>query len=122
MTERLKALPVKTYLIIFLALPHILSLTLSASSVETGFKVNSFILNDFMQTALPANAKWSFSAVDIEKHKKLFNEGNAKDDSLTPGSIVKLFVTAAILDFNEKEKFPSTRRSPITAIFMIKNL
>lgn len=57
-----------------------------------------------MQTALPANAKWSFSAVDIEKHKKLFNEGNAKDDSLTPGSIVKLFVTAAILDFNEKEK------------------
>ena len=103
MTARLKALPVSC-LIIFFTLFYILPATLSASSIETSISVKSIILKDSIQTTLPANAKWSFSAIDNDNHKKIVDEGNAKDIPLTPGSIVKLFVTAAVLDLNEKER------------------
>ena len=121
MTAGLKALPVAC-LIIFFTLFHILPVTLSASSVETTFSVKSIILKDSIQATLPANAKWSFSAVDIENRKKLFDEGNAKDIPLTPGSIVKLFVTAAVLDLNEKEKITLDTITLTMEIFRAKNL
>jgi D-alanyl-D-alanine carboxypeptidase/D-alanyl-D-alanine-endopeptidase (penicillin-binding protein 4) len=77
---------------------------LSASSIEANISVKSIILKDSIQTTLPANAKWSFSAIDNDNHKKIADEGNSKDIPLTPGSVVKLFVTAAVLDLNEKER------------------
>lgn len=102
MTAGQRALAILTCLI-FYSLLIIPVSAISAASVETSFSVKSIILKDSIQTTLPANAKWSFSAVDIETHKKLLDEGNSKEVHLTPGSIVKLFVTAAIIDLNEKE-------------------
>ncbi len=72
--------------------------------VETHLSVSSILLKDSVESSLPVNAKWSFSAIDIETDKYLIDAGNARDISLIPGSIVKLFVTAAILDMDAKEK------------------
>ena len=66
--------------------------------------MSSILLKDSVESSLPVNAKWSFSAIDIETGKDLIDAGNARDISLMPGSLVKLFVTAAILDIGAKEK------------------
>lgn len=77
---------------------------LPADSVKVDFSVNQILMEDSVKSALPINAKWSFCAVDIDTNSKLINIGNAKDSPLIPASLVKLFITAAILDMNEKEK------------------
>ncbi|MDO9287350.1 MAG: D-alanyl-D-alanine carboxypeptidase, partial [Thermodesulfovibrionales bacterium] len=77
---------------------------ISAASVETSLSVKSLVIKDSIQTTVPANAKWSFAAVDVDTHRKLSDEGNSKDLPLTPGSLVKLFITAAILDMNSREQ------------------
>ncbi len=77
---------------------------ISAASVETNLSVKSLIIKDSIQTTVPANAKWSFAAVDVDTHRKLSAEGNSEDIPLTPGSLVKLLVTAAILDMNSREQ------------------
>ncbi|MBI4689027.1 MAG: D-alanyl-D-alanine carboxypeptidase, partial [Nitrospirae bacterium] len=85
----------------FLSLPLIV---VSAGPVETNFSVKSLQLIDSVKSSLPLNAKWSFSAIDVETGKKILDEGNTEGIPLIPGSIVKLFVTAAILDVISNEK------------------
>ncbi|MDH4233437.1 MAG: D-alanyl-D-alanine carboxypeptidase, partial [Nitrospirota bacterium] len=50
----------------------------------------------------PSNAKWSFSAVDLDTGKNLVDAGNSQNTPLVPGSLIKLFLTAAILDLDAK--------------------
>lgn len=61
-------------------------------------------LADSLRVSLPSNARWSFSAVDLSTGEKLINEGNAADLPMVPGSIIKLLVTAAMLDADREEK------------------
>lgn len=89
-----------TFLLFILILPT----DISADSVEVHFSVNKILLEDTLMSSLPLNAKWSFSAIDLSTGEKLIDTGNARDNPLIPGSIVKLFVTAAIMDMNTKEK------------------
>ncbi|KAF0143494.1 MAG: D-alanyl-D-alanine carboxypeptidase / D-alanyl-D-alanine-endopeptidase [Nitrospirae bacterium] len=77
---------------------------ISAASVETSLSVKSLVIKDSIQATVPANAKWSFAAVDVDTHRQLSDEGNSKNFPLTPGSLVKLFITAAIFDMNSREQ------------------
>ncbi len=96
-----RAIPKGIYLSFIFSL--IFPYSISADSVEVHFSVNQIQLVDFLKSSLPVNAEWSFSAIEIDTGKKLIDSGSAKDTPLIPGSIVKLLVTAAILDLNTKE-------------------
>ena len=73
-------------------------------SVETDLSVHSILFEDFLQSPLPSNARWSFSAVDINTGKQIMNAGNSVDVPLIPGSLEKLLIIATAMDLNSKEK------------------
>jgi D-alanyl-D-alanine carboxypeptidase/D-alanyl-D-alanine-endopeptidase (penicillin-binding protein 4) len=102
MAAAARASPKEIYLLFLLFL--ILPSNISADSVDVHFSVNQILLEDSLKSSLPANAEWSFSALDLERGERLIDTGNARDIPLIPGSIVKLFITAAILDLDTKEK------------------
>lgn len=103
LTIKNRALPREILFALLLTI-LVLPSNISAGSVETHLSVSSILLKDSVESSLPVNAKWSFSAIDIETGKDLIDAGNARNISLMPGSLVKLFVTAAILDIGAKEK------------------
>lgn len=47
---------------------------------------------------LPDNAKWSLCAVDINTGKTIISSDNAGKSLLIPGSVIKLFLTALVLE------------------------
>lgn len=79
-------------------------LGVSADQIEVKFSVDTILFEDFIKISLPSNAKWSFSAVDLKTGEKILQSGNANDEPLVPGSIVKLFVAAAILDADARKR------------------
>ena len=82
----------------------VMPLGVSADQIEVKFSVDTILIEDFIKISLPVNAKWSFSAVDLKTGEKILQSGSANDDPLVPGSIVKLFVAAAILDADARKK------------------
>ncbi len=98
-----KTLSVWIYVLFFVAFLNLPSHS-SADSIETHFSVNPTLLEDSMKSALPANAEWSFTAVDLKTGKEIVHTGNARGVPLIPGSLTKLFITAAALDMDSKEK------------------
>jgi serine-type D-Ala-D-Ala carboxypeptidase/endopeptidase (penicillin-binding protein 4) len=67
--------------------------------------INSLLFRNSMESSIPSNAKWSFSAIDIATGKKIISAGNSQDIPLIPGSCMKLYLSAAILDLYTKENF-----------------
>ncbi len=92
---------VKLYLPSLLFL-FVFSSNVNAGLVEAHFSVKPILLEDYLKSSLPVNALWSFSAIDLDTGRQIINTGNARDISLIPGSLVKLFIMAAILDMNTK--------------------
>ncbi len=60
-------------------------------------------IKDAFQASLPSNAKWSVAAFDVHSGQRIISEGNTPDHSLTPASLIKLFVTSAIFDLDSNE-------------------
>ncbi len=48
---------------------------------------------------LPHNAQWALVVVDLKENKQVVASGNALKEPLAPGSLVKLFVTGAMLAY-----------------------
>ncbi len=51
---------------------------------------------------LSDKTEWSLAAVDIASGKKVIHAGNAENRFLIPGSLLKLFITAALLEQNSR--------------------
>lgn len=60
--------------------------------------VKSLYLDDLLTSSLPSQAQWQLAAIDLETGKDLVSVEHSKDAALVPGSLMKLFVTAAALD------------------------
>jgi len=60
--------------------------------------VKSLYLDDLLKSSLPLQAQWQLSAIDLESGKELVSVKHSKDAALVPGSLMKLFVSAAALD------------------------
>lgn len=88
--------------VLFLSI--ILSSAVSAGPIEPSPSVKAVLLKDLTETTLPSNAKWSFTSVDLGSGEKLIEAGNSTGIPLVPGSIIKLFITAAILDADRKDR------------------
>jgi D-alanyl-D-alanine carboxypeptidase/D-alanyl-D-alanine-endopeptidase (penicillin-binding protein 4) len=57
-------------------------------------------LQDTVSARLSVKAHWALAVAEVESGKLLVNAGNAVNTPLIPGSLMKLFVTAAILERN----------------------
>jgi D-alanyl-D-alanine carboxypeptidase/D-alanyl-D-alanine-endopeptidase (penicillin-binding protein 4) len=67
-------------------------------------KVRSLYINDLVKSALPPDARWSMLAADLVTGEEVVAAGNNKEEALVPGSIVKLFVTGAVLENDARSK------------------
>jgi len=76
----------------------------SVVSVEPLLSVSTVNLRDSIESSLPTNSHWSFSAVTLDRDKQRIDIGNAKHSSLIPASLIKLLTTAAILDLDANDK------------------
>ena len=76
---------------------------ISVETAERPFPLSSVLIEDSLKSSLPLNAKWSFSASDLDTGKQILNTGNAKGIPLIPGSLAKLLITGAVLDMDSKE-------------------
>ena len=85
---------------------HLITLLLMVilSSYSYAVIVDSAYIEESLNASLPVNASWSLSAVDLNTGKKLISAGNAKGKVLSPGSLVKLFVLAAVADMDYKNR------------------
>ncbi len=63
-------------------------------------------IKDAFQATLPSNAKWSVVAFDVHSGQRIISEGNTQGHPLIPASLIKLFVTSAILDLDSTESIP----------------
>lgn len=99
--QRTVVLPLVLVLLAFTVLP---AAAYPGEGVDTHFSVKEIILRDFLSTRIPTKAAWSLYAVDMNSGKPLADIGPSRDTSLIPGSLVKLFVMAAILELDRKEK------------------
>lgn len=80
--------------------------TLLAETLPKLIPVRILQIKDAFQASLPSNAKWSVAAFDVHSGQRIISEGNTPGHSLAPASLIKLFVTSAILDLNSKESIP----------------
>lgn len=82
----------------------LLTPSLTASSALSPLPVQAsptaILVNESIRTILPSNAKWSLSAIEIETGNVVTNSDATP---LVPGSLIKLFVTAAALSSHEKQ-------------------
>ena len=62
---------------------------------------NSALCDDSIvpHLSLPGSARWVLVAVELKTGKELVRAGNVVAEPLTPGSLVKLFTTGAVLDY-----------------------
>lgn len=58
-------------------------------------------LREKISRMLPEGAKWSASVIEMETGSIILDEGNTKK-VLVPGSLMKLLITGAVLDYSEK--------------------
>lgn len=56
-----------------------------------------------LASALPPNARWALVVLDQEDGREIVSLGNALATPLVPGSLMKLFVTGAVLDAAERD-------------------
>ncbi len=75
-----------------------------AGQVDVRFSVQEILIEDSLKTSLPAQALWSFTAIDLSTDSQIIHAGNSRDSGLVPGSLVKLFVLSAVIDRDSREK------------------
>jgi D-alanyl-D-alanine carboxypeptidase len=51
---------------------------------------------------LPANTDWALTVVDLETGRPVVESGNSSRERLIPASLMKLFITGAVLDYAEQ--------------------
>ena len=64
--------------------------------------IRGAILEGKLKSVVPSRAKWAVSVVDMDSGKEIVNIGNSNGVALVPASLVKLFVTGAVLEYAEK--------------------
>jgi serine-type D-Ala-D-Ala carboxypeptidase/endopeptidase (penicillin-binding protein 4) len=60
------------------------------------------VLQSRLAALLPHNARWALDSVELQTNRKVVTAGNALQQSLIPGSLVKLFIAGAALDQREQ--------------------
>lgn len=81
------------------------ALVWAEEAVSVTFSVQSVQIQDAVSVRLSGKAQWAFVAEEVRSGNTVAEAGNAKDVALTPASLMKLFVTGAVLERNEKEPF-----------------
>lgn len=75
------------------------SLVIAGEGVDVSFSVQELRLQDSIRLHLSPKAQWALAATDVGNGKRLADAGSAVVP-LIPGSLMKLFITAAILERN----------------------
>lgn len=69
---------------------------------------NTACADSFLQgrlaNLLPRNAPWAMVAVDLQTGRENISVGTALKEPLVPASLVKLFITGAVLDYSKRGK------------------
>lgn len=86
-----------------IAMPVLLTLFVPGFSgagegVDVSFSVRSVSLQDRIAARLPGNTEWSVAAADMNTGKNLLGSENGENGYYLPGSLMKLIITAALLD------------------------
>lgn len=79
------------------------ALAIAGEGVDVSFSVQAVRLQDTISSRLSAHAQWALVAVDAGTGESLVHAGSAGNTPFIPGSLMKLFVTAAILERNAHE-------------------
>lgn len=66
--------------------------------VSVSLSVQEVTIQDTVALKLSSKSQWAFVAVDLETGKDLINTGSGGQRQLIPGSLMKLFITAAVLE------------------------
>lgn len=74
--------------------------TLLANPASSGDK-KGVLLEQKIATLFPANAKWALNVVDMETGTETISIGNSVGGAMKPGSLMKLFISGAVLDYSE---------------------
>lgn len=77
----------------------------AGEGVDVCLSVQAVHIQDTIASRLANKAQWVLVAEDVASGKTLVDVRNTSDRSLVPGSLVKLFVTGAVLERNSKEPF-----------------
>src|SRR5574341_1422307 len=88
---------IAAFVICFQLVPYFLH---AGESIDVSFAVQAVQIRDIIKSQLSPKANWSLVAVDLETGKRLVDAKESRNDLLLPGSLMKLFVTAAMLDKN----------------------
>lgn len=91
---------IHVYVICLMLVPYCLH---AAEGVDVSFAVQAIQIQDIIKSQLSAKAHWSLVAADIDTGKRLIADKDSDKTMLQPGSLVKLFITAAILDANAQK-------------------
>lgn len=67
-----------------------------------GEEQKAVVLAGTLNALLPRDAAWALEVIAMDTGKTIISMGNAKDKPLTPGSLVKLVTTGAVLDYASK--------------------
>jgi D-alanyl-D-alanine carboxypeptidase/D-alanyl-D-alanine-endopeptidase (penicillin-binding protein 4) len=86
--------------VLFVLTPSLLS---AGEGVGVSFSVQAVQIQDTIKSRLSAKAEWSFVAEEVESVKRVVEAGTVGNATLAPGSLMKLFVTGAVLEKNLKE-------------------
>lgn len=82
-------------LLLILPAPHLL---MAGEGVDVSFSVQSLSIQDRIAANLSSKAEWSLAAEDVGTGKSMIDRTEAENAYFLPGSIMKLFTTAALLE------------------------
>lgn len=99
-----RTINISVYAVLFVLVP---ALTFAGEGVDVAFSVQTVQIQDLMKSRLSHTARWSFKAESMNDGLSIvdadFAVGANENEMLPPGSLVKLFVTAAILEQNSRK-------------------
>jgi D-alanyl-D-alanine carboxypeptidase/D-alanyl-D-alanine-endopeptidase (penicillin-binding protein 4) len=75
----------------------------AGETADVSLSVQAVQIRDMIASRVSVNAEWALAAMDVGAGGRQINEGSARNVPLVPGSLMKLLVTAAILDQNTRE-------------------
>lgn len=67
------------------------------------------VLQSRLTELLPCNARWAQVSIDLQTGREVAITGSAVKEPLLPASLVKLFITGAVLDYKERYGNPEMR-------------
>lgn len=77
--------------------------TFSLTGASFGEEGKGHLLEVKPGPSLHQKALWTFEAIDMDTGKEIFRIGNSINDSLAPGSLIKLLTAGAVLDHEGRD-------------------